>query len=213
MKSERKIDRLDKYMSIKGLNDNKLTIDLGLSVGTIGKSRAIGRDLSSRVVEKILNFYQDIDSVWLMTGEGKMLKEKTTNVTKIEGQIPIYDIRSIFSNRSLPAKYISLPDLPNADGAFYMRGDNMEPDIKGGDVVVYKNIRSVAGIYYGQIYILCIDLDGDVSIEVQYIDRAKDDDNVSLVSSNKHYPSRDIPLSAIKSLAIVKASVRYYTMV
>ena len=70
----RKIDRFDKYMSFKGLNDNKVTIDLGLSVGTIGKSRKEGRDLSDRVIEQILNFYNDLDKVWLMTGEGEMLR-------------------------------------------------------------------------------------------------------------------------------------------
>ena len=70
----RKIDRFDKYMEAKGLNDNKVTVQLGLSVGTLGKSRKEGRDISSRLVENILNFYQDLSRVWLLTGEGEMLK-------------------------------------------------------------------------------------------------------------------------------------------
>lgn len=78
MKNERKIERFDKYMMFKGLNDNKVTLDLGLSVGTIGKSRAEGRDLSERNIEKILNFYTDLDRVWLLTGEGEMLKQATS---------------------------------------------------------------------------------------------------------------------------------------
>lgn len=56
------------------LNDNKVTVQLGIAVGTIGKSRKEGRDLSERVVEKILKYYQDISRVWLLTGEGPMLK-------------------------------------------------------------------------------------------------------------------------------------------
>ena len=36
---ERKIDRFDKYMKAKELNDNKVTVQLGLAVGTLGKSR------------------------------------------------------------------------------------------------------------------------------------------------------------------------------
>ena len=70
----RKIDRFDKYMKVKGLNDNKITVQLGLSIGTLGKSRKEGRDLSDKVVEQILNFYTDLDRVWLLTGEGEMLR-------------------------------------------------------------------------------------------------------------------------------------------
>ena len=72
----RRIERFDKYMAFKGLNDNKVTVDLGLSNGTIGKSRKDGRDLSDRVIEQILNFYTDLNKVWLLTGEGEMLNKK-----------------------------------------------------------------------------------------------------------------------------------------
>lgn len=72
----KKIDRFDKYMKYKGLNDNKATVQLGLSVGTLGKSRKESRDLSDKVVEQILNFYTDLSRVWLLTGEGEMLNAK-----------------------------------------------------------------------------------------------------------------------------------------
>ena len=74
----RRIERFDSYLSYKGLNDNIVTNDLKLSVGTIGKSRKKGRDLSDRVVELILNFYTDLSRVWLLTGEGEMLITDTT---------------------------------------------------------------------------------------------------------------------------------------
>lgn len=71
----RKIDRFDLYMEHAHLNDNKVTVQLGLSVGTIGKSRKPGRDLSDKVIESILNYYSDLSRVWLLTGEGEMLRE------------------------------------------------------------------------------------------------------------------------------------------
>lgn len=74
----RKVDRFDKYMKIRGLNDNRVTVDLGLSVGTISKSRKKGRDLSSRVIEQILNYYRDLNKVWLLTGEGEMLVSQSS---------------------------------------------------------------------------------------------------------------------------------------
>ena len=37
------IDRFDLYMKEKGLNDNKVTLALNLSIGVIGKSRMANR--------------------------------------------------------------------------------------------------------------------------------------------------------------------------
>lgn len=67
---ERIIDRFDKYMCFRELNDNVVTRDLSFSVGLIGKSRKEGRDLSRNAVDRILNFYTDINPIWLVTGEG-----------------------------------------------------------------------------------------------------------------------------------------------
>lgn len=69
----RAIDRFDAYMASAGLNDNKVTVQLNLAVGLIGKSRKPGRDLSRPVIEKILGYYTDLNGVWLLTGEGDML--------------------------------------------------------------------------------------------------------------------------------------------
>lgn len=71
---ERVIDRLDKYMKDKGINDNQLTKMLKLGVGTIGKSREPNRDLSRANVERVLNKLLDLNPVWLLTGEGAMLR-------------------------------------------------------------------------------------------------------------------------------------------
>lgn len=80
----RKIDRFDEYMKIKDLNDNKVTNLLSLSVGTLGKSRKEGRDLSANVIEKILNYFNDINSNWLLTGEGTMFRFDATASTEEE---------------------------------------------------------------------------------------------------------------------------------
>lgn len=79
----RRIDRFDNYLFYKGLNDNIVTNDLHLSIGTIGKSRKEGRDLSDRVVELILNFYTDLSRVWLLTGEGEMLTSTSASTDEM----------------------------------------------------------------------------------------------------------------------------------
>ena len=80
---ERTIDRFDVYMASVGLNDNKVTVQLGLAIGLIGKSRKPGRDLSRSTIEKILNYYTDLNGKWLLTGEGSML-----NIPEQETPVP-----------------------------------------------------------------------------------------------------------------------------
>ena len=75
---ERIIDRFDKYMNHKGLNDNRVTNEVGFAIGTIGKSRKEGKDLTNKSVSKILNRYSDLNRNWLLRGEGEMLAN--TNV-------------------------------------------------------------------------------------------------------------------------------------
>jgi len=67
-------DRLDKYMNINNLNDNKITVQAGLPVGALGKQRRGSRGLSVQSIAKILHTYPDINAEWLITGDGEMTK-------------------------------------------------------------------------------------------------------------------------------------------
>lgn len=92
---ERKIDRLDMYMKVSGLNDNKITATTGLTNGVIGKSRKLGRDISSTVIERVLSHYTDLNAQWLLTGEGEMLKEPVVTYPVASKSVgTLNDIRS-----------------------------------------------------------------------------------------------------------------------
>lgn len=68
------IDRLDTYMKYAGLNDNKVTVQCGITVGLINSARKRGKSLSGDNIGKILCAYKDLDARWLLTGEGQMLQ-------------------------------------------------------------------------------------------------------------------------------------------
>lgn len=70
----RKIDRFLEYIDSKGITENRATVECGLSNGLIGQAKRGKSDLGDRAVVKILNQYRDLSKVWLLTGEGQMLK-------------------------------------------------------------------------------------------------------------------------------------------
>ena len=66
---------MDEFMQYKGLNDNKITVQAKIAVGTLGKQRRSGKGLSYDSIVKILRTYPELNPAWLMLGEGEMLKK------------------------------------------------------------------------------------------------------------------------------------------
>ncbi len=71
---ERRIDRLDKYLKIKHLSTNKVSVMAGLSTGIISKSREENRDLSDTACIKLLEVLNDLNPEYLYEGTGDMFK-------------------------------------------------------------------------------------------------------------------------------------------
>ncbi|MDR0830384.1 MAG: hypothetical protein LBN95_09805 [Prevotellaceae bacterium] len=107
-------ERLDKYMKIKQLNDNKITVEAGISNGLIGKGRKRGA-ISQENISKILQKYTDLNANWLLTGEGEMLKKEhqpNTNIghsgnnSKITGNIEINTFQSDLEKANIRIEYL-----------------------------------------------------------------------------------------------------------
>lgn len=134
-------------------------------------------------------------------------------------RIPLYDFEAavglapVFDGRTAPTSYLSIPELPRCDGAVKMRGDSMYPLLKAGDIVVYKQVRDCSNIIWGEMYLVSFSYDDEEYTTVKYLNRIEErPDYARLVSYNAHHAPIEVPLSAIRALAIVKASVRFNTM-
>ena len=98
-----RMQRFAIYMSKKGLNDNQVTRDCNLSVGLIGQARTGKSDLGSKTIDKILRVYQDLNKVWLLTGEGEML-----NTSSVPPSAKLSSETSCVSESAICAKFIAL---------------------------------------------------------------------------------------------------------
>lgn len=137
-------------------------------------------------------------------------------------QVPLYSLEAsaglvqLFQDSSStePIDTISIPNLPKCDGALYVVGDSMYPLLKSGDIVMYKQINDLSlGFFWGEMYLIHIDIDGDTYTTVKYIKKSDiDSQHIQLVSYNQHHASKDIHIRYIRAAALVKASIRVNSM-
>lgn len=191
--------------------------------------------VSFEIIQAIINKYIIVSAEWLISGRGsvEISKENISNepqaVYKKNGDktldsqaIPLYNIEAtagivtLFndSNQTKPVDYIQIPNLPKCDGAVYVTGDSMYPLLKSGDIIMYKQIHNMQdSIFWGEMYLISIDQDGDEMVTVKYIQKSdKGDKWIKLVSQNKHHDDRDVSLNKVRALALIKASIRINSM-
>ena len=138
-----------------------------------------------------------------------------------EGIINLYDIEAAANLKSLLVNKdqnilgkISIPNIPKCDGAVYVKGDSMYPLLKSGDIIAYKEVPvEIQHIFYGEMYLVSIDIEGEEYLTVKYINQSERGcEWIKLVSYNQHHQPKDFPLSSVRALALVKLSIRMNTM-
>ena len=228
------IARLHEYIDYKGSKPTRFEKELGLSNGYLGTQLKRNADLGESIINKIIDYCLDINPEWLLTGKLPMLRSvdnqnvitqihKPTKYTEktIEMQeIPLYDIsaaanlKTLFSqkNQNILGN-IKLPNMTRCDGAMYVVGDSMEPVIKAGDLICYKEINDLTNIVYGNIYLVSMDVEGEEYLTLKYIVRSDfGKDWIRLESHNKLHSPKDFELKRINAIALVKISIRMNTM-
>ena len=175
-------------------------------------------------------FVQDfnVNPEWIETGKGKIFNAEPdftpythrTDKSLPLQSVPLYSIEGtaglvpLFSETSTakPINFIHIPNLPKCDGAIYVVGDSMYPLLKSGDIILYKQLNEVRDVFWGDMYLLAIDIDGEEYITVKYVQKSEHEGYVRLVSQNQHHADKEIEISRIRAIALIKASVRMHTI-
>jgi hypothetical protein len=88
----------------------------------------------------------------------------------------------------------------------------MYPLLKSGDIILYKQMHNMDDIFWGDMYLLSIDIDGEEYITIKYIQRSEDPACLKLVSENQLHAAKDVRKDRVRALAFVKASIRMNSM-
>lgn len=139
-----------------------------------------------------------------------------------ENVIPVYSVEASANLNTLALDTpineivgrVSVPNMPRCDGATYVRGDSMYPLLQSGDLIGFKIMPvTTESIFFGEIYLLTLDVEGDRYLTVKYIYRSdRGPDHITLVSANPNHQPKEIHLSAVKGLALVKFTIRMNSM-
>ena len=163
-----------------------------LSMIETGKARLSARN------KNILVQDFNVNPDWIETGEGKMFNAEPdltsynlrTDRSLPLQSVPLYSIEGtaglvpLFEQQKEvePINYINIPNLPKCDGAIYVVGDSMYPLLKSGDIILYKQLNDVRDVFWGDMYLLSIDIDGEEYITVKYVQKSEHDGYIRLVS-------------------------------
>ena len=210
-------------MKYKGLNDNQVTVQLSLSVGIIGKSRKENRDLSNSVIEKVLNFYTDLDRNWLLTGVGEMLRRNATGqgspaITtsqKTANGIPLVTQSAVagFGNidfmieEAYVKAYYVIPKFSHCKVDFMIEisGSSMYPKYNSGDVVACTILHEHSFIQWNKCHVIATREQGILCKRLRH---SQTEGCIMAVSDNENYPPFDIPVAEITGIALVVGVIR-----
>ena len=203
-------DRLIQFIEYLGLSKNRFEEVCGLSKRYVSN---ISVSIQPDKIKKIsLNFPQ-LNTGWLLTGEGSMLKGE------FRKKIPLYDVESIGGHNDIVAdtdtpaghvaEWIDAGDwFPGATAAIRHYGDSMV-EYPSGSILALKRVEDTSLLINGRNYVI-------ETSEFRITKQLQDDgDCIMAYSSNRetypdgrqiHAPIR-IPKTAIRHIDLVLGCV------
>lgn len=166
--------------------------------------------LSKKFVDKLCSLNQNINSVWILSGEGEMLKaataEPTTEVSKDYRLVPLINIDSvggvhsqnlIATDEQYIMRHLAFSDAREGDVAILQTGNSMSPTIPSGSALLIRKVDGWQEFFgYGNIYVLLLADGRRITKEIRRYD-ADPQNFVWCVSYNPDVADEELPRSFI----------------
>ena len=180
-------DRLLQFINELGISSRMFEQNCGLSNGFV---RNTGDSIRRNNLEKISTIYPDLNTTWLLTGDGNKLNSSAKSITSISSEmpapskqsskgIPYFDVDVTMGydelpndQTNIPNYYLHIPAFQNCDCAVPAYGRSMIPDINDGSIIAIKEV-SLDSVLPGEAYLIIT----DEYRTVKYIRNCKDNPN------------------------------------
>jgi phage repressor protein C with HTH and peptisase S24 domain len=169
--------------------------------------------------DRIFANCDDLSAEWLLTGKGEMLKKDDTIIVRhansqtkgipllpvnafagIGGDFDSFDISAIEERYEIPLfKNIKV------DFMIPVTGSSMYPKYSSGDVVACRFVPELLYVQWNKVYVLDTVTQGVI---MKRLKKSTLEGYIICKSDNESYEEFDIPLSDIRSIALVVGVVR-----
>lgn len=145
--------RLSVVVEESGLTLHSFALAIGLVRSeTLYQIRRGQIGISAKVADLIVAAYPQFSKAWLLTGYGN----KYADPASATGHIPFYNcnLSNIVNLERLePESYLFLPMASSADFAIIYHGEDMEPSVPSGTVLLLSKV-DVKSVVYGNDYVV-----------------------------------------------------------
>lgn len=207
--------RIIDFIKNKKISIREFERECGLSNGYLKSLKhAPGADKLSL----ILSTFPDLNRVWLLTGEGSMLKPPPDGVPTArhasknsEGipLIPISAMAGAFTGDTTVMEYecerYVIPAFKGADFLIQVKGNSMQPTYYAGDLVACQRVP-MGDLFFqwGKTYVL----DTAQGALIKRIKHGSDNNHVLVVSDNPEYEPFELAQDQFYGVALVCGLVR-----
>ena len=207
------VERIVKYLESKGIAVSAFEREAGLGNATLSRASRNGTAIGTDKLEKIFSMCEDLSPLWIITGEGPMLKNeaKDSNSPDVK-KLPLIPIDAVAGPGTTVYEderiedYYTVSEFKNSDFLLRVKGDSMTPKLNGGDLVACKKVElyETYFIQWGRVYVLFTKSQGAMIKRIQPSER---EGWIKCVSDNEKYAPFDVPMDDVVSIALVNGSI------
>jgi phage repressor protein C with HTH and peptisase S24 domain len=165
------LERIKQYIDLKGITNQNFEKKVGFSNGAFASQLKNKRTIGVDKLENILIEFADINTEWLLTGKGSMLKDNLSSFNQPslnsaheeKKLIPFYDgvvtagmqETAILDPTHESVEMIDAGDwFRDATAAMRVHGDSMYPEYKSGSIAALREVQNKRLVVYGQDYLI-----------------------------------------------------------
>ena len=205
------------FIASKGITPYEFYKKSGVTRGILSQNNGI----SEENIARFLALFPEVNTEWLLTGKGNMLKLNRNNASNIQVHSsgssnnsniskPYFDVdficgfdEIINSQVSIPTANIIIQGFEKADLWCNVSGHSMEPKISHGDIIALRKC-TIEDIQYGEIYAVVLDTIRTIKI----LRKSKDPAKLRFIPINiENYDEKEYPISRILHIYEVIGSI------
>lgn len=209
------------YLDNKGITKYKFYKETGIARGVLDQDTGMSEENTARFI----SYYSDVNPIWLLTGNGRMLKDGYTIDTEIntacdsvpeykkrtEG-IPLIPINAMAGYMKGEIQVLEyeceryvVPAFKEADFLIRVKGDSMYPKYSSGDIVACKKLLlNDLFFQWNKVYVV----DTTQGALIKRIKKGSDNEHITICSDNMSYEPFELHRGQINSIALVVGVIR-----